>query len=188
MYVYWRREWQSTLVILAWRISWAEEPSGLQSTGSQRIGHNWACTCPHTHTCAIFDVSFFLVPQGKIFSFTRSCWHVPCFICYSLSMPITISIYKSFDRSSFPFLPNCSYQGHQSSDCWWPSGVQFICFIFACAFWYCLGTKEPSWSWRVMPRFSFKNSVVLVLTFRYYTRHLLRGVLYRIRRVWRNGL
>ena len=25
--------------ILAWRIPWTEEPGGLQSTGSQRIGH-----------------------------------------------------------------------------------------------------------------------------------------------------
>ena len=26
--------------ILAWRIPWTEEPGGLQSTGSQRLGHN----------------------------------------------------------------------------------------------------------------------------------------------------
>ena len=26
--------------ILAWRISWAEEPGGLQSMGSQRVRHN----------------------------------------------------------------------------------------------------------------------------------------------------
>ena len=26
--------------ILAWRISWTEEPGGLQSMGSQRVGHN----------------------------------------------------------------------------------------------------------------------------------------------------
>jgi len=26
--------------ILAWRIPWAEELGGLQSTGSQRVGHN----------------------------------------------------------------------------------------------------------------------------------------------------
>ena len=26
--------------ILAWRISWTEEPGGLQSMRSQRIGHN----------------------------------------------------------------------------------------------------------------------------------------------------
>ena len=25
---------------LAWRIPWMEEPSGLQSTGSQRVGHD----------------------------------------------------------------------------------------------------------------------------------------------------
>ena len=27
--------------ILAWKISWAEEPDGLQSMRSQRVGHNW---------------------------------------------------------------------------------------------------------------------------------------------------
>ena len=26
--------------ILAWRISWTEEPCGLQSMGSQRVGHD----------------------------------------------------------------------------------------------------------------------------------------------------
>ena len=28
--------------ILAWRIPWTEKPCGLQSMGSQRIGHDWA--------------------------------------------------------------------------------------------------------------------------------------------------
>ena len=26
--------------ILAWRLPWTEEPGGLQSMGSQRVGHN----------------------------------------------------------------------------------------------------------------------------------------------------
>jgi len=26
--------------LLAWRIPWTEEPGGLQSMGSQRVGHN----------------------------------------------------------------------------------------------------------------------------------------------------
>ena len=30
-----------SLSILAWRISWTEEPGRLQSMGSQRVGHNW---------------------------------------------------------------------------------------------------------------------------------------------------
>ena len=37
--------------ILAWRIPWTEEPGGLQSMGSQRVGHNWA-TNIHTVTVA----------------------------------------------------------------------------------------------------------------------------------------
>ena len=36
--------------ILTWRIPWTEEPSELQSTGSQRVGQNWA-TNTHTHAC-----------------------------------------------------------------------------------------------------------------------------------------
>ena len=38
----WRRKWQSTSSILAWEIPWTEEPDGLQSMGSQRIGHDLA--------------------------------------------------------------------------------------------------------------------------------------------------
>ena len=30
--------------ILAWRIPWTKEPGRLQSTGSQRVGHDWAAS------------------------------------------------------------------------------------------------------------------------------------------------
>ena len=36
--------------ILAWKVPWTEEPSGLQSMGSQRVGHDWATKHTHTHT------------------------------------------------------------------------------------------------------------------------------------------
>ena len=36
----WRREWQYSS-ILAWRIPWTEDPGGLQSMESQRVGHYW---------------------------------------------------------------------------------------------------------------------------------------------------
>ena len=29
--------------VLAWRIPWTEEPGGVQSMGSQRVGHDWVC-------------------------------------------------------------------------------------------------------------------------------------------------
>ena len=38
----WRREWLPTPVFLAWRIPWTEEPGGLQSVGSKRVGHNYS--------------------------------------------------------------------------------------------------------------------------------------------------
>ena len=34
--------------ILAWRIPWMEKPGRLQSTGSQRVGHNWATSLHFT--------------------------------------------------------------------------------------------------------------------------------------------
>ena len=33
--------------ILAWRIPWTEEPGGLQSTGLQRVRHDWATSLFH---------------------------------------------------------------------------------------------------------------------------------------------
>ena len=33
--------------ILAWRIPWTEDPGGLHSMGSQRVGHHWVT---NTHT------------------------------------------------------------------------------------------------------------------------------------------
>ena len=34
------REMATHSSILAWKISWTEEPGGLQSMGSQRVGHD----------------------------------------------------------------------------------------------------------------------------------------------------
>ena len=44
----WRRKWQPTPVFLLGKIPWTEEPGGLQSMGSQRVGHDWAAE--HTLT------------------------------------------------------------------------------------------------------------------------------------------
>ena len=37
--------------ILAWKIPWVEEPSGLQSMGLQRVGHDLATSLIFTLTC-----------------------------------------------------------------------------------------------------------------------------------------
>ena len=37
---------------LVWEIPWTEEPGGLQSVESKRVGHNWACTnSPGIYVC-----------------------------------------------------------------------------------------------------------------------------------------
>ena len=48
--------------ILDWRIPWTKEPDGLQSIGSQRVGHNWSDLTHSTHTGALYQVS----PHGNI--------------------------------------------------------------------------------------------------------------------------
>ena len=44
--------------ILAWRILWMAEPSGLLSTGSHRVGHDWrALACMHVFSSVQFSRS-----------------------------------------------------------------------------------------------------------------------------------
>ena len=43
--------------ILAWRILWTEKPEGLQSMGSQTVGHDWAT---NTHTCIYTHIYMFI--------------------------------------------------------------------------------------------------------------------------------
>ena len=59
---YAQRDMTSLSRILAWRISWTEEPSRLHSIGSQRVGHiriTWACTGTHPYIYS-FTNSFFI--------------------------------------------------------------------------------------------------------------------------------
>ena len=55
---YAHRHMTSLFSIFAWRISCTEEPSRLQSIGSQRVGHiwiNWACTVTDTYICSFIN-------------------------------------------------------------------------------------------------------------------------------------
>ena len=53
-----RRAWQPTPLFLPGESTWTEEPKGLQSTGSQRVGHHWndlACRVAETGGANILD-------------------------------------------------------------------------------------------------------------------------------------
>ena len=47
--------------ILAWRIPWMEEPGGLQFTGSQRVGHDWATSLTYLLKCFNLWLNQYLV-------------------------------------------------------------------------------------------------------------------------------
>ena len=47
--------------ILAWRIPWTEEPGGLQFTGSQRVGHDWATSLSLYYTIRPFCLSILYI-------------------------------------------------------------------------------------------------------------------------------
>ena len=51
--------------ILAWRIPWTEEPGGLQSMGSKRVGHNLVTktTVLAEDNCCVWQL-LFMVPCG----------------------------------------------------------------------------------------------------------------------------
>ena len=63
---------------LAWRIPWREEPGGLQSTGSQRVGHDWATSLTHIYMCVCVCLS----------------------VCLSVNNRKTIKIYTKILRNS----------------------------------------------------------------------------------------
>ena len=55
------KEMATQFSILAWRIPWTEEPGGLQSMGSERVGHNRA-----TNTFTFIpDTNMSVIPQLK---------------------------------------------------------------------------------------------------------------------------
>ena len=75
----WRRVWQPTPVFLPGESPWTEEPGGLQSIGSQRVGHNLATEQQQICifcSCRCFDMlAFFL-------------WtlHIPSIMCELLGI------------------------------------------------------------------------------------------------------
>ena len=58
--------------ILTWRIPWTEEPGGLQSIGSQRVGHDWS-DWAYMH-CNSFAIPWKIFPQFSIMPPLRAVW------------------------------------------------------------------------------------------------------------------
>ena len=52
------KEMATHFSILAWKFPWKEEPGGLQSLRSQRVGHDWELSIKMVHTHTHTQISF----------------------------------------------------------------------------------------------------------------------------------
>ena len=66
---------------LAWKIPWMEEPGGLQSMGSWRVGHDWSDSAAAAAAAAAAAESILLMNQNH-----QRChsYSLPCFLPYFL--------------------------------------------------------------------------------------------------------
>ena len=90
--------------ILAWKITWTEEPGGLQSMGLQRVGHDWATSL--SILCLIHNLTEF--SWGIIWA-----WHshgIVSWLC-SVSLPWKLVSFNHLSTLiNCVFLTNSTFQ------------------------------------------------------------------------------
>ena len=94
----WRRKWQPTPGILAWKILWTEEPGRLQPMGSDMTGHTHRQTDrqTHTHTHTHITEEYKRLPTLKHIPFSCHCLVYSCFKCYVRYFGLTISLIRAW--------------------------------------------------------------------------------------------
>ena len=61
-----KKEMATHSSIFAWRIPWTEEPGGLQSTGSQRVGHSWVTLLTSIDRPLLMEMNTWMVTNGHL--------------------------------------------------------------------------------------------------------------------------
>ena len=108
--------------ILAWKIPWTEEPGGLQSTGSQRVGHSLATTqhrgsmfYPLGELWRYYHIAI-LQPKLKVKPLQQLCFfHVLSrkfcrartyvrFLCINVNVNLQIFLCRNYSHSNLTFL------------------------------------------------------------------------------------
>ena len=116
---------------LGCKIPWTEEPGRLQSMGSQRVGHDWACM--HTHTFIQKLINFCEIKYLVHFpAFLESKKHI---IFLVLPLP-RLWLWGTFINSEF----------------------QFFFFFFSFSISFCVEITPMFWVPQISSRPSFKSS------------------------------
>ena len=89
--------------ILAWIIPWTEEPGELQSTGSQRIGHDWS-DWARTHTAENHDLLLYFRPRP------RNPAPISLLFLPFLMLPFFFIFYNSNDFQAWPVQKPSSFR------------------------------------------------------------------------------
>ena len=73
----WRRAWQPTAVILAWRIPWIEESGRLQSIESHRVRHDWSSLAQKEENSTAIYYQSVMVRRNEILLILSTNWNKP---------------------------------------------------------------------------------------------------------------
>ena len=127
--------------ILAWRIPWTEEPGGLQSMGSQRVGHDWMTSLSLFHFSTLISRCTEIDVLQEQFSWTKVC----------LSRCLHQCVHTTYIRSSTS----------AASVLWFPLNSLAASSARKSPFWLCIQFPPgsfPFWhpkvSWHVIHLFS----------------------------------
>ena len=121
--------------VLAWRVPWTEEPGGLQSMGSHRVGHDWS-------DLAVSTVSFCFIHIKTAIKWINICdyyvfliislWNHPNFIImkrlsllYSYNLSQSVFVYLSLSK----YILNCLSFYCRIIRTLYISQVEFLCQI-----------------------------------------------------------
>ena len=109
--------------ILAWKIKWTEEPGGLQSTGLQKVGHDWAHTHTHTHSDKIGNIPLYSSEQilERWECQLKEKWCIMTitnFLYYMSTNLAQVSFYKAFGLYIKWFIDEYSCMNGRSKPSW----------------------------------------------------------------------
>ena len=94
--------------IIAWRIPWTEKPGGLQSMGSQKVGHDWATNIINNHHMTWLNECSMSILQVR----TQGGW-MTCDSCIGSRQPRDVS---SLGLHSLWLLSWCFQHGRSLRD------------------------------------------------------------------------